>query len=300
MGTTADKLQRLVEGKQAIIDAVNSKANTSLTINSKLSDVASAISSISGSGGSSENLLQKKIDNSGAYGLFAYWTENNLDEYINSLNFSNATSTSHMFYGCSFLTSIPQFNTSNVIGMYFMFGNCSALITIPQLNTSGVLDTCSMFSGCSKLTTIPELDTSKVKDISSMFLNCSKLVDIPQLNTREATRVSNMFYKCSLLETIDITYYNISSTSYSSNFVRDCSALKSLVIREFGANYVLNSNAFTNSGIANGTGYIYVPRAMVSTLQSATNWSTYASQIRALEDYTVDGTTTGALDESKI
>ena len=54
------------------------------------------------------------------------------------------------------------------------------------------------------------------------------------------------------------------------------------------------------SGIANGKGYIYVPRAMVDTLKSATNWSTYATQIRALEDYTVDGTITGELDESKI
>lgn len=51
MGTTADKLQRLVEGKQAIVDAVNSKANTSLTINSKLSNIASVIGNIIGSGG---------------------------------------------------------------------------------------------------------------------------------------------------------------------------------------------------------------------------------------------------------
>ena len=35
-------------------------------------------------------------------------------------------------------------------------------------------------------------------------------------------------------------------------------------------------------------------------LQAATNWSTYAAQFRALEDYTVDGTTTGELDETKI
>ena len=46
--------------------------------------------------------------------------------------------------------------------------------------------------------------------------------------------------------------------------------------------------------------YIYVPRALVDTYKSATNWSRYAAQFRALEDYTVDGTTTGALDQTKI
>ena len=75
---------------------------------------------------------------------------------------------------------------------------------------------------------------------------------------------------------------------------------------------VLNSNLFNNCyhilGTVNATynpagakdGYIYVPRNMIETLSNATNWSAYASQLRALEDYTVDGTTTGDLDESKI
>ena len=59
---------------------------------------------------------------------------------------------------------------------------------------------------------------------------------------------------------------------------------------------VLNNTPTTN----NKTGYIYVPRALVDSYKSATNWSTYASQFRALEDYTVDGTIMGELDESKI
>lgn len=67
-----------------------------------------------------------------------------------------------------------------------------------------------------------------------------------------------------------------------------------------------NSNGMANTAIARGTGYIYVPRKFLSDTDStmdyrqATNWSVYANQFRALEDYTVDGTTTGELDESKI
>jgi hypothetical protein len=37
--------------------------------------------------------------------------------------------------------------------------------------------------------------------------------------------------------------------------------------------------------IEDGTGYIYVPSALVETYKTASNWVTYAAQIRAIEDY---------------
>lgn len=46
--------------------------------------------------------------------------------------------------------------------------------------------------------------------------------------------------------------------------------------------------------------YIYVPKALIEEYKVATNWTTFANQFRALEDYTVDGTISGELDESKI
>jgi hypothetical protein len=59
--------------------------------------------------------------------------------------------------------------------------------------------------------------------------------------------------------------------------------------------------AYSNCNISNGgTGFIYVPSALADTYKAATSWSNYAEQIRALEDYTVDGTVTGELDETKI
>ena len=77
MGSTADKLQKLVEGKQAIVNAVNSKANTSLSINSKLSDVANAISDItSGSSEIPEGYIKpsgnKEISSNGNYDITEY------------------------------------------------------------------------------------------------------------------------------------------------------------------------------------------------------------------------------------
>lgn len=155
-------------------------------------------------------------------------------------------------------------------------------------------------------------DTENINNVSSAFCNCTSLKTIPLLNTSNVTTMANMCRNCSLLEKVDISYFFLKDTTYSSGWFENCYSLKTLIIRGVGSKYQLNSNAFTNcyhlTGTVNATynpngdkdGYIYVPRSMVDTLKSKTNWATYADQIRALEDYTVDGTTTGELDESKI
>lgn len=76
--------------------------------------------------------------------------------------------------------------------------------------------------------------------------------------------------------------------------------ISALILRSEKAATLLHNNAFLGSWIANGKGYIYIPAALKDTYASATNWSKYATQFRALEDYTVDGTITGELDPNKI
>ena len=46
--------------------------------------------------------------------------------------------------------------------------------------------------------------------------------------------------------------------------------------------------------------YIYVPSALIDSYKAATNWTTFSTQFRALENYTLDGTINGLLDPSKI
>ena len=80
-----------------------------------------------------------------------------------------------------------------------------------------------------------------------------------------------------------------------------CRNLTSLILRVTTQVCTLsNTNAFNNTPIKSGTGYIYVPAALVDSYKTATNWTTYANQFRALEIYTVDGTTTGELDPTKV
>ena len=45
-----------------------------------------------------------------------------------------------------------------------------------------------------------------------------------------------------------------------------------------------NTNAFQGTPIESGTGYIYVPDSMVSSAQSESNWSVFATQIKGMID----------------
>jgi hypothetical protein len=133
------------------------------------------------------------------------------------------------------------------------------------------------------------------------FWNSSKATDIllPKAKTLNSTSLGY----CYALKNVDLA----SCENLNGDVFRNCNSLAKLhfpSIKSIGANCFIgasslatlvlsadavctleNTNAFTNTPIANGTGYIYVPAALVDTYKTAANWSTHASQIRAIEDY---------------
>ena len=178
---------------------------------------------------------------------------------------------------------------ANEIGTY-AFYKCSKLTTadFPAVTSIGE----NAFNGCSQLTTA---DFPAVTSISSnVFYSCSQLTtaDFPLVTTIG----SSAFYNCSKLTTADFP----AVTSIGENAFYKCSKLNALALRSQSLCSLSNSNAFSGTPIYKGAGYIYVPSSLLDSYKSATNWSTYATQFRALEDYTVDGTITGELDADKI
>jgi hypothetical protein len=130
------------------------------------------------------------------------------------------------------------------------------------------------------------------------FFSCAKLVEAKFKN---ATSVEEgAFANCYALEKVDLA----SATNIALEAFQGTSSvvpLSALILRNTNEICVLGySSAFNNTNIAKGIGYIYVPSAFVDSYKAAKHWSTYASQFRALEDYTVDGTVTGELDPNKI
>ena len=92
---------------------------------------------------------------------------------------------------------------------------------------------------------------------------------------------SGSFYNCTKLEKID---FDVLGEMKDADFYR-CSALTAVIIRSPAVCAMSDSNAFKSTPIKSGTGYIYVPAALVDSYKAATNWSVYADQIRAIEDY---------------
>lgn len=89
------------------------------------------------------------------------------------------------------------------------------------------------------------------------------------------------FRACTKLKLVDLPKL----VSIATYCFYDCSVLKTLILRSNTMCTLATKEALSNTPIKSGTGYIYVPRAMVDSYKSATNWSTYAAQIRAIEDY---------------
>ena len=149
------------------------------------------------------------------------------------------------------------------------------------------------FQSCSNLTSVNFPVATSIGN--SAFYDCANLTSV---NFPAVTSIGiGTFDSCSKLTSADFPV----ATSIGSNVFYNCSKLTSLILRKSDSICTLsNTNAFNSTPIKSGTGYIYVPRALVDTYKANTKWSTVASQFRALEDYTVDGTITGELDPSKI
>ena len=188
------------------------------------------------------------------------------DNYVTSIGV-------YVFQACSALTT-ASFQAATSIGNY-AFQACSALTTVNFPAVTSIGD--YTFRDCSKLTAV---DFPAVTSIgTSAFKGCSKLttVDFPV-----ATSIgSRAFNSCSALTTADFP----AVTRISSDAFQICSKLTTLILRSGTMATLSNTSAFSSTPIASGTGYIYVPSALVDAYKAATNWTTYANQIRAIEDY---------------
>lgn len=116
----------------------------------------------------------------------------------------------------------------------------------------------------------------------NIFYACYALhtVNLPSLISIS----TNMFGYSSLLKRLDFP----SVESIDTGAFSGCSRLVTLILRKADTVCTLkNVNAFNNTPIAKGTGYIYVPDGLVEQYKAATNWSTYANQIKPISELEV-------------
>ena len=111
---------------------------------------------------------------------------------------------------------------------------------------------------------------------------CSYCTALTDVDIKNAKTISNYtFYYCTALTKLDLH----KATSIGTNVFNASSKFTTLIIRTDSVCTLSGTNSFTGTKIASGTGYIYVPSALIDNYKTATNWSTYANQFRAIEDY---------------
>ena len=135
----------------------------------------------------------------------------------------------------------------------------------------------SMKNVCPYLRTVNLPNVTSIGD--SVFSGCTKLtsIDLPNVTSIGI----NGFYNCTKLTSIDLP--NVTSIGIAT--FQACSSLTKIIIGTDSDICTLKStDAFRDTPIASGMGYIYVPDDKVDTYKSATSWSRYASQIKPISE----------------
>lgn len=135
-----------------------------------------------------------------------------------------------------------------------------------------------IFAYCSAMTSIlaPELQSVPYQ----MLYYCAALEEV--VFPKASSVNGGSFNYCTNLKKIDlggaITRFSSAFMSYSSN-------VTTLILRGVTSVPTISSTTFNNTAVKSGTCYVYVPKTLEDTFKVASYWSTYASQIRAIEDY---------------
>ena len=200
--------------------------------------------------------IKKGVDIFGVVGTYE-GEKNQVDEMLTgTITAIDSGATSVFGYACRGMSKIKTVNLPNATSLgTYAFAYCSAINSVNAPKTTSIGSYC--------------------------FYNN---VNITNVKFPLVTSMSqNAFYSCSSLEKADfpkLTKINQATFAY-------CDELTALILRKSDAICTLATatNAFQGSAIADGTGFVYVPSALIETYKTATNWSNYASQFRAIEDY---------------
>lgn len=130
-------------------------------------------------------------------------------------------------------------------------------------------------------TAITTANFPSVKSVGERsFANCTSLTTVSLLL---ATAIfGHVFDGCINLTTVNLpSLENIGSSAFIN-----CTNLTAVILRNTKKVCTLaNFLPFDGTPIASGTGYIYVPSALIEDYKVATNWTVFADQLRAIEDY---------------
>lgn len=201
-----------------------------------------------------------------------------------------------VFLKCTYLSEI---NMPNVVTVgNYAFNNCTSSLKNVSLAKCSYIST-TAFMQCYKLETISFPVCKRIDD--GAFSECSKLTDVylpecSKIGSSAFNRCQNLslislpkcgeirngaFASCIMLQNVSLP---ICSKIYASAFF-NCATLVSLYLTGSSVCTLSSTTAFSSTPIAGYTtstggvyGSIYVPASLLTTYQSATNWTYFSSR----------------------
>lgn len=134
-----------------------------------------------------------------------------------------------------------------------------------------------------------EFKAAGLVDISWAFFSCVSLtvLDLGGMNTSKVTNMSYMANSCSVLKYVNLSGWTSESITNNSYMFGFSPKLEAVVIDSPSLFRLTDSDAFNGTPISGNyatKGYVYVPDDLVDEYKSATNWTTYANQIKPLSE----------------
>lgn len=144
-------------------------------------------------------------------------------------------------------------------------------------------DTGSYFRNSEKLKTVNVPNLTIIENGGRAFGNCSALEKFNAPNLTYLKTTSTMFTTCGQLK--KVSFPKLGGTTIDANTFPNCYRLETLILGGNELNPLANVNAFHNAGLSVTGGFkVYVPDNLVDTYKTATNWSTFADQIKPISE----------------
>lgn len=276
------QIARITNAKKALADYL--KDNTDLaTENMSINELVEAILALIGQKGA-YNIVQNLLDDGNSELVITDASGSNANELDSLITreisgaYTNDRVTQIGEYAFANCTAITDINLPNVINIsYNSFCGCTKLkaISLPHCQVAGG----SSFYGCSNLeaVSLPSCHTLGTGAVGSAFWGCSKL---SQVSLPLVTTIMSFTFRDTVIQKIDfLSVNNIESRAFI--YARQ---LDTLILRNSNVCVLKNIDAFDSTKIAAGTGYIYVPDNLVDSYKIATNWVTFANQIKPISE----------------
>lgn len=272
------QIARITNAKKALADYL--KNNTDLaTENMSINELVEAILALIGQKGA-YNIVQNLLDDGNSELVITDAGEsssNNLDAFITreiSGVYTNDRITKVGLYGLGGCENLTSINLPNVVTVGDSgFYNCKLLksVNLPKLTSLG--------NNGFNNTGLESINLPLCNKIgSSSFSYTKQLVSVI---LPLAASIPGFCFDYSSVQKIDTS----SVTSIAAYALGNAQQLDTLILRNSSVCTLANStNTFTNTKIAAGTGYIYVPDNLVDSYKTATNWVTFANQIKPISE----------------